>query len=457
MLPPVLALVWILMLFQSEAADDFARAEELACKGRHADARSLYERIAKKYPGTPEAARAAVRSQASALLGSCKLIDNGPSENRVDVVLLGDGYELDHQKAFDKLAADVPPFFDRVEVFREYWSYFNFHRGVCLSAEAGVDGFGREYDTLFNAHTLGTDAGHVGIDAKRVHEILRDIPGSDGIAVVYVKLGVLGTASGGVATIGGREEGTTVHEFGHAFAGLGDEYSSHTHKRGKPSDGINVAASEDEERSPWRHWLEARHPSVGMYEGACGQPQDAWRPTASGCVMNDGQEFCPVCREAIVLRIYSLVDPIERAEPPAPGAYVREPVLLTQGSSEFRVEVLQPASHRLEVSWWLESSARYPVSLSDEGVPVAPRAAPRSRPERGPLAPMSEKPTRRGRAESDGESTLRLLHDELAPGLYRITCRVRDTTELPGERFPWVLKDDRGLLESERIWWLEVR
>ena len=454
----MLVLAWILALCQSEAADAFARAEELACKGRHTDARNLYERIAKKYPGTGEAARAAVRSQASALLGSCMLIDNGPSANRVDVVLLGDGYEIDHQKAFDKLAADVPPFFDRVEVFREYWSYFNFVRGVCLSAEAGVDGFGREYDTLFNAHTLGTDAGHVGIDARRVHEILRDIPGSDGIAVVYVKLGVLGTASGGIATIGGRSEGTTVHEFGHAFAGLGDEYATHTHKRGSPSDGINVAASEDEERCPWRHWLEARHPSVGMYEGACGQPQDAWRPTASGCVMNDGGEFCPVCREAIMLRIYSLVDPIELAEPPAPGPYVREPILLTEGATELRVEVLQPASHRLEVSWWLEPSARYPVSPgSGEDAPAAPRAAPRTRPERGPLAPMTEKPTRHGRAESDGESVLRLLHDELAPGLYRITCRVRDTTELPGERFPWVLKDERGLLESERIWWLEVR
>ena len=153
------ALAWILALCQSEAAKAFARAEELACKGRHADARNLYERIAKKYPGTDEATRAALRTLPSALLGSCKLIDNGPSTNRVDVVLLGDGYEIDHQKAFDKLAADVPPFFDRVEVFREYWSTFNFVRGVCLSAEAGVDGFGREYDTLFNAHTLGTDAG----------------------------------------------------------------------------------------------------------------------------------------------------------------------------------------------------------------------------------------------------------------------------------------------------------
>ena len=70
---------------------------------------------------------------------------------------------------------------------------------------------------------------------------------------------------------------------------------------------------------------------------------------------------------------------------------------------------------------------------------------------------MSEKPTRQGRAESDAESVLSLLRDELAPGLYRITCRVKDPTELRGERFPWVLKDERGLLESERIWWLEVR
>jgi hypothetical protein len=448
----------LLVLCQTEAADAFARAEELACKGRHADARLAYERIVKKFPGTPEALRAEVRTRPSALLGACKLVDNGPSENRVDIVLFGDGYELDHQKAFDKLAADVPPFFDRVEVFREYWSYLNFIRGVCLSADSGVDGFGREYDTLFNAYTGGTDAGHVVIDGQRVHEVLREIPGSDGIAVVYVKLGILGTGGGGIATIGGREEGTTVHEFGHAFAGLGDEYSSHTHKRGAPSDGINVAASEDEERCPWRHWLEAKHPSVGMYEGASGQPQDAWRPTASGCLMNDGSEFCPVCREAVVLRIYSLVDPIERAEPPAPGPYVREPVILTAGRTEFRVEVMQPASHRLEVSWWFESAARYPLSPgSGDGEPAPVRREARTRSERGPLPAMGQKPMRHGRAESDGESVLSLLWDELEPGLYRVTCRVTDTTKLPGERFPWVLKDERGLLASERVWWLEVR
>ena len=54
-------------------------------------------------------------------------------------------------------------------------------------------------------------------------------------------------------------------------------------------------------------------------------------------------------------------------------------------------------------------------------------------------------------------ATLRLARGDLEPGLYRITCRVRDTTELRGEKFPWVLKDELGLLESERVWWVVVR
>ena len=46
---------------------------------------------------------------------------------------------------------------------------------------------------------------------------------------------------------------------------------------------------------------------------------------------------------------------------------------------------------------------------------------------------------------------------DLEPGRYRVVCRVRDTTLLRGERFPWVLKDENGVLESERAWWVVVR
>jgi hypothetical protein len=453
----MLALALLVGLQADDPDARLARAEELACIGRHREARNAYEDLAEDHPGTPQGKLAVLRSGASALLGVCPLVENGPAANRVDVVLLGDGYELEHQRAFDELAEDVPPLFERVEPFREYWSYLNFWRGVCLSAEAGVDGFGREYDTLFDGFTTGTDAGHVGVNGRRVREVMKQIPMDDGFAVVFVKLGILGTGGGGVAVIGGRSARTTIHEWGHAFAGLADEYSDHTHQRGAVRDSVNIATTEDPERVPWRHWIEARHPSVGTYEGGAGQVRDVWRPTASGCIMNDGEFFCPVCREALVLAIYALVDPIESVEPRPPPPTVREPILLWDQPIEIEVRVMQPATHDLEVSWWIEPASRYPVTPASPGAPAPKRRDLLPRLEMGPLAPMPERATKQSGADADGVETLRLARTDLEPGLYRITCRVRDTTELRGEKFPWVLKDERGLLESERIWWLEVR
>ncbi|NOT32066.1 MAG: hypothetical protein HOP15_16590 [Planctomycetes bacterium] len=277
---------------------------------------------------------------------------------------------------------------------------------------------------------------------------------------MFVKLGVSGTGGGGVAVIGGRDALTTVHEWGHAFADLGDEYSSHTHRRGAVYDRVNVASSDEPELVSWRHWLAARHPSVGIYQGANGQVTGAWRPTAAGCLMNDGEAFCPVCREALVLRIHEFVDPIEEVEPPAPPKSIREPMRMWQDTLELRVRMMRPASHDLEVSWWVEVVDRQPLTPGDPA-PHAPlpveSVVSLTRLERGPLPPMDARPTRRQGAGPDGLDTLRLAREDLAPGLYRITCRVRDTTELRGEKFPWVLKDEHGLLESERVWWLEVR
>ena len=42
------------------------------------------------------------------------------------------------------------------------------------------------------------------------------------------------------------------------------------------------------------------------------------------------------------------------------------------------------------------------------------------------------------------------------PGLYRVIVRVNDPTKLRSERFAWVLKDEDGVLESERGWWVLV-
>ena len=137
-----------------EAAALLAKAEQQAADARYADARRTYERIAERYPETPAAETARRRSQPSAFVGWADILRHGPSANRVDLVLMGEGYTLDHQKAFDKLADDVPRLFERQPTFREYYPYFNFQRANLISADSGVDGFGREYDTALGSRTI---------------------------------------------------------------------------------------------------------------------------------------------------------------------------------------------------------------------------------------------------------------------------------------------------------------
>ncbi len=446
-----------------DARTELERAEELARNSRYADAQRAYKKLAEEYSGTAAGVIAARRSAQSAFLGSSDVVRQGPSSNRVDVVLMGDGYELDHLKAFEKLAADAPPIFERQDTFREYYSYFNFIRADLVSADPGVDGFGREFDTALGGYTRGTIEGHVAVDPERVRAMLREFPDHDDLAIAFVRRGVLGTGGLGVATVGGMDAKVLIHEFGHAFAGLYDEYTKANYEQhvAQPipsgTRGINVAGTEDPKQVPWAHWIAARHPSIGVYQGAAGQVRDAWKPTASGCVMDDGEFFCPVCREALVLRIYSLVDPIDSANPEPHAFGSKEVLVLTGAPVEIQVRVMKPASHNLEVRWWVLPPERLPHS-------AAPGDSARDdtgrrwfdRRERGRLSKIVDRPRVTSRNNSSGVHTLRLLRSEMEQGRYRVICRVRDTTRLRDEEWPWVLKDEQGVLESERAWWVYV-
>ena len=346
------------------------------------------------------------------------------------------------------MAADVPREFERDSVFGEYFRYLNFVKANVVSAEDGLDGHGREASTALGARVIAAaNVPHVAVDAEIVRGMLDLMPAQDGYAIVFVPLGTLGTGGGGVATVGGRNPRTMIHEWGHAFVGLGDEYAVYTGLHAGVSDGINVAASDDPERVPWVHFIAAGVPGVGVYEGANGQVRGAWRPTASGCRMNDGEFFCPVCREALILRIHEHVDPIDEARVRSSPGIPPEGELGGEDPHEFEVVVLRPDSHVLEVSWWI---------LSAEDAPAPRDHTARPRTLRGPLAALTAKPAKRARSSRNGVHRFRVSPRQLDPGRYRVVCRVRDTTQLRGKRFPWVLRDERGLLESERGWWIEV-
>ncbi len=433
----------------AEAQHELERGLEHVAAGRYERARDAYQRVLRRWPDSPAARQARARLDPNGLLGWADLVRHGPAEERIDVVVLGDGYTFEQQNAFDDVAADLPRTLERSPVFGEYFAAFNFLRGNAVSAEAGLDGYGREASTALGGRTIEqTNAAHVAVDPYRARALAARVPGGEGLAIAVVKRGgAAGTAAPGVATIGGSHFQTLLHEWGHAFADLGDEYAvDRGFERHLPAPRVNVALTDDPARVPWAHWIAAGASGIGTYEGAAGRVQGVWRPQASNCVMNEGGLFfCAPCREAIVLAIYDRFDPIlalaprEAALDDAGELALERPVVL-------QASVFAPASHDLEAAWWVLPEDRAP----------APAQETRPRSERGPLAALDLEPVQGWQRARGGRSELRLDPRALAPGRWRLVLRVRDTTRLPEEELPWVLKDERDLLRSERSLVLRV-
>ena len=65
--------------------------------------------------------------------------ENGPAENRVDIVILGDGYTAEQIGDFAVDAAALAERFLSEAPFDEYRSYFNVRRIEVISNESGAD------------------------------------------------------------------------------------------------------------------------------------------------------------------------------------------------------------------------------------------------------------------------------------------------------------------------------
>lgn len=95
-----------------------------------------------------------------------------------------------------------------------------------------------------------------------------------------------------------------VHEFGHSFGALADEYSTDSY-----DDPYYFSDVEPWERNittkvdfdgKWKYMIDSGVPGVGLFEGAGYQSKGVWRPSED-CRMrtNTAEGFCPVCREAV--------------------------------------------------------------------------------------------------------------------------------------------------------------
>lgn len=259
------------------------------------------------------------------------ILSNGDPSVKADLVILAEGYTKTEKNKFIEDAKRVTSYLFEEEPFKTEKESFNVKAVFTPSVESGTDVPGEHIykNTHFNStfYTFDLPRYLTTSDMKTIYDAAAQVPYDQ----IYILVNTERYGGGGfynfltVCTAGNSlTKEVFVHEFGHGFAGLGDEYytSSVAYE-----DFYNL------EIEPWEPNLttlvdfevkwkkriaettpvptprEAKYQNiVGVYEGGGYLSKGIYSPYID-CRMksNEAGEFCPVCKEAIkkVIDYYS--------------------------------------------------------------------------------------------------------------------------------------------------------
>ena len=237
------------------------------------------------------------------------LLKSGTPQEKIDVAIVAEGYTAEEMDMFYADAQTAMEAILKHEPFGQYKDRFNFVAVALESHDSGlsVPGEGEWKDTALKAHfnTFYMDRYLTTLRLKNMHDRLCGVP--------YEHIVILAnTDTYGGGGIYNSYTLTTahhpafkpvvVHEFGHSFAGLADEYYyddqyvEYYYPGTEPWEQ-NITTLADFE-SKWKDMLDAGE--AELLEGAGYQSKGVYRP-AKDCRMhtNRPDSFCPVCQRAI--------------------------------------------------------------------------------------------------------------------------------------------------------------
>ncbi len=315
----------------------------------------------------------------------------GLLDNRVNLLIMGDGYTSAEENSFN---ADADAVIDKMLTFEPYKSYgqfVRFNRLFTASNESGADhpvdpcgdgvadplaplfvdtGFDATYCTA-NIQRLLT------VDSAKVFTAAAAIPNWDAI-VVIVNDTTYGGAGGSFSTISTNVAAADVfiHEYGHSFTGLADEYDTPfpgfpacSDTGGGDSCEANVTDEMNAADIKWSYLIDGSTPIptpdsgafdnlIGLFEGARYQSSGMYRPKRVCNMRTLGSEFCEVCQEAYVLELYAgnfagQGQPLSLIEPASQDPLIASVTGMVSVPSTFKVKTLQP-THDLNVRWFVD-------------------------------------------------------------------------------------------------------
>lgn len=277
------------------------------------------------------------------------ILDNGDPANRVDILVMGDGYTAAQEATFNTDAANIASGFFNLSPLSTYKNYYNVSSLFTASSESGADHppysatciqgqfcckdpaassdprAGDIKDTAFNASFCFQVNTHrlLVVSSSKIFTAAAANPDWD-VILVTVNDPVYGGSGGWLAVFSKASGAISIaqHEYGHSFIDLADEYTSaYSYPAcsdyglsGTPFCESNVTDVTEVDAIKWRSWILPTTPIpttgsqpatlVGLFEGARYQTSGMYRSGYS-CIMRSlGAPFCPVPSQQNILKLY---------------------------------------------------------------------------------------------------------------------------------------------------------
>lgn len=192
--------------------------------------------------------------------------NSGAPENRADIVILGEGYT---KQETDKFKSDIDRFttiFFEQEPYRSHKKLFNIYGVLKPSIESGVD---EPRAGIFKETTLNATFNSMNSERYLLTEdnkTMRDLAGYVSYDAIYIMVNHSRYGGGGIYNLfctftadAQFSKYLFIHEFGHSFAGLADEYyTSSTSYNDFYPPGVepvepNITALLNPDELKWKH------------------------------------------------------------------------------------------------------------------------------------------------------------------------------------------------------------
>ena len=253
---------------------------------------------------------------------------HGRADKRVDIVLISEGYAQNEKEKFITACQYFSKEFFSYSPYKEQKNNFNIQAVWAPSQESGVtlpgENIWRNTATKAQFYTFDSERYQMIEDFQGLRDIAAHVP----YDYIYVLSNTQKYGGGGIYNFYGisaaHNPNSTgkiyIHEFGHLFLGLGDEYVGNVSYSDMYPKGVepweeNLTTLVDFDKKDWKKMLDKTTPiptpankeysnKIGVYEGGGYIKEGIYRPYQT-CLMKELSVdfFCPVCTQAIKKQI----------------------------------------------------------------------------------------------------------------------------------------------------------